>query len=244
MSHDKDFHGVAEVVGGGLPEARVTPRTALMIIDMQYVDAHRDHGIGAAGREAGWTDETEYYFRRVEATVTPNIARILEAFRERGLPVVHVRVMNQRLDSSDTSWRYKVMGVIVPPNVIEADFIPELTPIEGEVVLNKTTSSVFMSTNADFVLRNMGVDSIVMTGVVTNNCVESSTRNATDIGYRVMLVHDCCAAWTEEGHNYALQHLDRNFARVVSTDWVLEQVEALQGTYTGGGVGAPAPARG
>lgn len=235
MPHHEDFHGVAEVVGGGLPEARITPRTALMIIDMQYVDAHRDYGIGAVGRNAGWTEAMEYYFRRVEETVTPNIARILEAFRRRAMPVVHVRVMNQRLDNSDTSWRYKVMGVIVPPNVTEADFLPELTPAEGEIVLNKTTSSVFMSTNADFVLRNMGVESIVMTGVVTNNCVESSTRNATDIGYRVMLVQDCCAAWTEEGHNYALQHLDCNFARVVSTDWVVEQVAAMDGTYVGSG---------
>jgi nicotinamidase-related amidase len=228
MADNTDFHGVAEVVGGGLPDVRVTPRTALMIIDMQLVDAHRDHGIGASGRRSGWTDQMEYYFRRVEEIVTPNIARILEAFRAQGLPVVHVRVMNQRLDNRDTSWRYKVMGVVVPPDAIEAEFLPELAPIEGEVVLNKTTSSVFMSTNADFVLRNMGVESIVMTGVVTNNCVESSTRNATDIGYRVMLVGDCCAAWTEEGHNYALRHLDRNFARVVDTEWVLGQVEQVE----------------
>ena len=189
----EEFHGIAEVVGGGLPDSTVTATsTALMIIDMQYVDAHRDYGIGAAGREHGWTDDMEYYFSRLDDLVVPNQERILEACRGAGIPVVHVRVMNLSGDSSDTSRRYKCFGILVPPDSKDAEIIEELAPLPGEVILSKTTSSVFLSTNADFLLRNMGIDTLIVMGVVTNNCVESSTRNAGDLGYGVLLVEDAC----------------------------------------------------
>jgi nicotinamidase-related amidase len=223
------FEGVAEVVGGGLPESRVTARsTAIMVIDVQYMDAHRDCGLGARGKMNGWTDEMEYYFGRLETVAVPNIARLIAACRAAEIAVIHVRVMNLSGDSSDTSWRYKMMGILVPPGSKDSEILEELQPLPGEVVLSKTTSSVFMSTNADFVLRNMGIDTLIMTGVVTNNCVESSTRNAADLGYRVLLVEDACAAWTAAGHEYALRHLDHNYAIVKSTGEVLEEIAALE----------------
>lgn len=224
------FEGIADVVGGGLPESTVTASsTALIIVDMQYVDAHRDHGIGAAGKAQGVADEMDYYFTRLETLAIPNMRRILDACREAGIPVVHVRVMNLAGDSSDTSWRYKMMGICVPPGSRDAEFIEELAPLAGEVVLSKTTSNVFLSTNADFVLRNMGIDTLIMTGVVTNNCVESSTRGAGDLGYRVLLVDDACAAWTQDGHDYCLRHLDHNFAIVKTTEQILDELAAAAG---------------
>jgi len=234
---EREFEGIANVVGGGLPESKVTARTtALMIIDMQYVDAHRDHGIGAAGKANGVTAQMEYYFSRLEAATVPNIRRLLDRCRPAGIPAVHVRVMNKAGNSADTSWRYKCMGIRVPPGHRDADFIEELAPLPGEVVLDKTTSSVFISTNADFVLRNMGIDTLIMTGVVTNNCVESSTRNAGDLGYRVLLVEDATAAWTQEGHDAAIRHLDHNFAIVKSTRQILDEIEAAAAQPRGSAV--------
>lgn len=225
MVSSEEFGGVADVVGGGLPASRVKAgSTALMIIDMQYVDAHRDYGIGAAGQQHGWTDAMEYYFGRLERETVPNIRRILDACRAAAIPVVHVRVMNLAGDSSDTSWRYKMMGILVPPDSKDAEFIEELAPLPSEIILSKTTSNTFISTNADFVLRNMGIDTLIMTGVVTNNCVESTTRGAGDLGYRVLLVGDACAAWTQEGHDYCLRHLHRNFAIVKTTDEILDEI--------------------
>lgn len=227
---EETFSGVADVVGGGLPNSPVTANsTAMMIIDVQYVDAHRDYGIGAAGQRHGWTEDMEYYFSTLEQTTIPNIRRILEACRAARLAVVHVRVMNLAGDSSDTSWRYKMMNLSVPPGSKDAEFLEEVAPLPGEVVLSKTTSNTFVSTNADFVLRNMGIDTIIMTGVVTNNCVESSTRGAGDLGYRVLLVGDACAAWTQKGHDYALEHLHRNFAYVKTTDEILAEIAAVSG---------------
>ena len=229
MDENSKF-GFPTVVGGGLPDASVTAgSTALMIIDMQLVDAHRDHGLGAAGQRRGWSDEMEYYFSRLEQTAVPNIRRLLDACRETGLPVIHTRVMNLAGDSSDTSWRYKVMNVLVPPGSTDAEFLEELTPLPGEIVLSKTTSNVFLSTHADFLLRNMKIDTLIMVGVVTNNCVESSARAGGDLGYRVLIVDDACAAFTEAGHDASLRHLHRNFAIVKTTDQVLGEIAAATG---------------
>jgi nicotinamidase-related amidase len=230
MPERGEFAGVADVVGGGLPDSKVTrASTALMMIDLQYVDASRDHGIGAAGQRHGWTDNMEYYFSRLEQVALPNVKRLLDACRASGIPAIHVRVMNLSGDSTDTSWRYKAMNILVPPDSKDAEFIEEIAPLPGEVILSKTTSNTFLSTNVDFLLRNMGIDTLIMTGVVTNNCVESTTRGAGDLGYKVLLVDDACAAWTQEGHDYCLRHLDRNFAIVKTTDQVLGEIAAVAG---------------
>jgi ureidoacrylate peracid hydrolase len=230
MPEREEFTGVADVVGGGLPDSEVTANsTALMMIDLQYVDAHRDYGIGAAGQRNGWTQDMEYYFSQVETLAIPNTKRLLDACRAAGIPAIHVRVMNLAGDSSDTSWRYKAMNILVPPESKDAEIVEELAPLPGEVILDKTTSSLFLSTNADFLLRNMGVDTLIITGVVTNNCVESTTRSAGDLGYRVLLVGDACAAWTQEGHDHSLKHMHRNFAILKSTDQVLEEIAAVAG---------------
>jgi ureidoacrylate peracid hydrolase len=237
MSARDTFSGIADVVGGGLPDSKVTAgSTALMIIDMQYVDAHRDFGIGAAGQRNGWTDAMEYYFGRLETLAIPNIRRILDSCRDGGLPVVHVRVMNLAGDSSDTSWRYKMMGISVPPDSKDAEIIEELAPLPGEVVLSKTTSNLFLSTNADFLLRNMGIDTLIVTGVVTNNCVESTTRGAGDLGYRALLVGDACAAWTQDGHDHCLRHLHKNFAIVKTTEEILDEIAVATGVRERAGV--------
>src|SRR5262249_43684898 len=132
MSEHEEFAGIAEVAGGGLPESKVKAgSTALMIIDMQYVDADRDHGIGLDGQKRGWTDEMEYYFSRLETLVVPNIKQLLDACREADIHVVHVRVMNLAGDSSDTSWRYRMFGILVPPGAKDAEIIPELAPLPG-----------------------------------------------------------------------------------------------------------------
>ena len=233
MASADEFGGVADVVGGGLPESVVTAgRTALMMIDLQYVDAHRDFGIGAAGQRNGWTNDMEYYFSRLESEAIPNVQRILEACRAASIPPIHVRVMNLAGDSADTSWRYKAMGILVPPGSKDAEFVEEVAPLPGEVVVSKTTSNTFLSTNVDFLLRNMGIDTIIMTGVVTNNCVESTTRGAGDLGYKVLLVGDACAAWTQEGHDHCLKHLHRNFAIVKTTEQILGEIAAATGGRT------------
>lgn len=208
------------MVRGRLTEIEVTASsTALMVIDMQNQCAHPDWGNGARAKAKGLTGEMDYYFSRLDEVVVPNTQRLLQECRNAKLPVVHVRVMGQAADGSDVSWRFKQRkSTLVLPDSPEAQFLESVAPAPGELVFNKTTSGVFHSTNADFVLRNMGIDTLIMTGVVTCGCVETSARTAADIGYRVILVEDACAAWSEEAHRNALLWLHTNYAVVQSTD--------------------------
>ena len=224
----KEFRGMAELLGGGLPDCGVTRgSTALMIIDMQYLDAHRDHGLGVRGRDNGRSEDMEYYFQRLENVVTPNIARLLGVCRRVGIPVVHVRIVTGSDDSSNKGWRYNAFGLDAPVNSKAAEILAELVPLTGEVILNKSTSSVFMSTNADEVLRRMRIDTLIMTGVLTDNCVEFSARNAADLGYRVLLVDDACATWTAAGHEHSLMHMNHNYAIVKGTAAILDELSAV-----------------
>jgi nicotinamidase-related amidase len=227
-----DDHFDAEGVllpGIVLPKAEVTARsTALMIIDMQYMDAHPDYGIGLRRRQEG-AEGVDYFFSRLKDVAIPNTQRMMAACRQTGIPVIHVRVMNLAADSSDTSRRYKAKGMLVPPGSKWSEILEELAPIEGEIVLSKTTSNVFVSTNADFVLRNMGIDTLIMTGVMTNNCVESSVRGASDLGYEVLLVDDACSTWLQEKHDFAMKHLDGNFAVVKTTAQIVDEIAAAAG---------------
>lgn len=221
----KDWHDIFTGLLGRLPEFGVNPgKTALMIIDMQYGSAHRDYGHIKRAREAGAGDAFSYYLDRVWHTVVPNLQRLQQACRGAGIPVIHVHIASATPDGSDTSWRYKCLGIIRPLGSKEAGILEELAPLPGEVVLRKTTSSAFISTNAHRVLRNMGIDTIIMTGVVTNSCVESSTRGAGDLGFKVLLVDDACATYTPEAHQVSLRYLHRNFAIVTTTQEVLRQI--------------------
>ena len=91
-------------------------------------------------------------------------------------------------------------------------------------MLNKTGSSVFNSTNAEHLLRNMGITTLLMTGIFTNSCVEGATRDAGDLDFRVVLVEDACAAMSPIGHKNALDYLDGNFCHVRSTGETLESL--------------------
>lgn len=235
---DERFSGISDVVGGGLPDVVLAPETtALMIIDMQRVDADRDAGLGARARDLGLEAEVEGYYRRLEEIVVPAQQRLLELARAAGLTVVHVRNMCLTQDGRDAGWRHKRFAMTVPATAKEAEFIEPLSPLPNELVLNKTTSNVFVSTNADFVLRNIGIRALIVCGVVTNNCVESSVRGAADIGYEVVIAEDGCAAWTTEGHAYALGHLHRNFAIVTTTDVLERQLRAATPAAAGQRVG-------
>jgi nicotinamidase-related amidase len=206
----------------------VTARsTALMIIDVQYLDAHRDFGIGLRGQENGWSKELEYYFSQLEMIAIPNMQRLLKASRGAALPVVHVRVMNLAADSSDTSRRYKAFRFLTPPGSKEAEFLEEVAPLQNEIVLNKTTSSVFVSTNADFMFRNMGIDTLIVAGVTTNSCVDSCVRGAGDLGFDVLLVGDACTTFTQELHDFTLSNLHGSFCSVRSTDQVIGDIATL-----------------
>jgi len=101
-----------------------------------------------------------------------------------------------------------------------------VAPTGDEIVINKTASGVFSSTNLHYVLANMGISSLYAVGVYTNECVETTVRDACDLGYLVTLVDDCCATVTPELHEASLKNLRNRYARVVDADTAMGEIES------------------
>lgn len=212
-----------DINSGGfqLDPSGIDPRTtALLLIDLQYLDAHPDFGLGLDAKRRGvFEREFAYYFREVEAIV-PRLRSLLELARRCGVQVVHVRIGALTSDGRDISNGHKRLGLKALPGSREIDILDELAPIDGEVVLSKGASGVFNATAVDQILRNMKIDTLIVGGVVTNYCVETAVRDAGDRGFDVFLLSDGCAAMSEEQQRFALSTLDGVYCTVCSTDEV------------------------
>jgi len=209
------------------PPLRVTTaNTALLVVDMQYFDAHPDWGEGRTAKELGVAHCFDPYFAQID-DIMPRIQRLLALFRAQEMEVIHLRVAELTNDSRDVGWKQLVRGLIVPADWREADPLDEVAPVGDELVISKSSSGVFPVTNLDRLLRNMGITTLVMTGTSTGGCVESAVRDAVDLGYDVVVVADACAAGTEEDHQTALVRMEGGLTRVVTTAEVEELVGAL-----------------
>ncbi len=225
---DDELRSKLAAMVGPLPELKVTrENTALLVIDIQYMDAHRDFGFGARAKELGGMEFLDYYWDRLETTVIPNIQRLLAAARAQGVEAVHVHVAASKADGRDNSMRFKSKGRPTPIQSKDAEILPEVAPLGDELVISKTTESVFNSTNIDRLLRNMGIENLIIVGVVTNGCVEGATRSAAELDYGTILVEDATAAFAPQLHAHAILNMGHKDARIRSTDEVVAMLESL-----------------
>jgi nicotinamidase-related amidase len=201
-------------------------QTALLVIDMQYRSAHPDFGQCAKVREAGFKEAAEYYQSRL-AVIVPNIRRLQDAFRASGMEVMHVRIQSMTANGRDRSPSHKKLGHAGDPNSREAEILDELKPVGDELVFNKTAGSVFLSTNITYVLRNMGIENLVVVGVVTTGCVHTAVTDAADLGFHVVLVEDGCAAIVPEMHWNSVRILRDVYAKIMTTAEVIGRIAAL-----------------
>jgi nicotinamidase-related amidase len=190
-------------------------QTALVVVDMQYFDAHRDWGEGKTAKDLGVESYFDPYFAQID-TITPVIADLIGTFRRKQMEVIHLRVAELTPDSRDVGYKQLVRGLIVPSTSKEAEFLPTLEPTPEEVVINKSSSGVFAATNFDRILRNLGVRTLVFTGTSTGGCVQSAIYDATDLGYEVVVVGDACADSTPESHIQSLASLERQATRIIN----------------------------
>lgn len=224
----RDSYREAFVEAPALRRSLATAHTALLCIDMQYLDAARGHGVFADAEAAGVPLEAQdYYFDRLERIVLPNVHRLQEAFRAAGLEVVHTRIRSLTRDGRDRSAGHKRLGLHAPPGSKEAEFLEIVAPHGDEIVIDKTASGVFNATNLSYVLRNMGVTALFVVGVYTNECVSTAIRDACDLGYYTTLVSDGCATVTPDLQHAAITTLKDRYARVLTTAAAIAEVEEL-----------------
>lgn len=155
-----------------------------------------------------------------------NIARLLAAWRQRALPIVHIQHCSIEPSS------------LLRPELPGNAFKEEAKPMPGEQQFQKTTNSAFVGTDLEHYLREREISSLVIVGLTTDHCVSASTRTAADLGFDVVLVADATAAFErtgydgvhysgEEIHRVNVVSLDREFCRVQSTEEVLASIRAL-----------------
>lgn len=195
-------------------------RTALLLVDMQRIWAE------PMMDPVTPQPADSYFMRRLYDQVIPNQVRILEAFRAAGENVLHTIIESLTADGRDRSLDHKLSNMHVPKGAPEGAIIAPLTPVENEIVLPKTSSGLFNSTNADYVLRNLATRFLVIAGVVTDQCVDMAVRDAADRGYLVTLVHDACATHTPERHAAALRAYG-GYCWITDTDTVVRRLVAL-----------------
>jgi ureidoacrylate peracid hydrolase len=131
-------------------------------------------------------------------------------------------------DGRDRSLDYKITGFNVPKGSPDARMVDELAPTDDEIVFPKTSSSVFISTNIDYVLRNLGTKYLIIAGCLTDQCVDSAVRDACDLGYLVTVPTDACATLSVERHEWSLRN-NRGYCRQITTQDLLEEIARLTG---------------
>jgi len=185
--------------------------TALLLVDMQRVWVIP--GADPAHPERGPDDP---YYRQLREVVVPNQVRLVAAARAAGVEVVHTIIESLTADGRDRSLDHKLSSIHLPRGALEAQVIAELTPGPDEIVLPKTSSGVFNSTNIEYLLRNIGIDTLVVTGFLTDQCVDHTLRDAADRGFYPVCVSDACATHSAPRHENALNAF-KGYCRTLTT---------------------------
>jgi nicotinamidase-related amidase len=179
-------------------------RPALLIIDMQNDFVREGKPLRVAGGLA----------------IIPQIRRILDLFREKRLPVVHVLRVH-RPDGSDVEiMRQEIFRRT--PFAVEgtegAEVISDLSPRKGEFTIRKVRMSAFLGTDLDLLLRSIGVDTLVVTGIQTPNCVRTTVFDAMAYNYSPCLVTDAVAAQTDEIHRCNVRDMERIGVKILTSE--------------------------
>lgn len=211
-------------------EVAIDPRqAALLFVDVQNYTANpaADYytRLDPAEREAryGW------FFDTMQQSAVPNMQRLQTACRRAGIEVMYTVIESLTLDGRDRSLDYKISQLHVPRGSWEARVLDPIAPAADEIVIPKTSSSPFMSTNLDYVLRNLGVRFLLLAGILTDQCIDSSARDACDLGYLVTVVTDACATLTPERHEWSLRN-NAGYCRQRTTAQMVAEIATLTTT--------------
>lgn len=196
-------------------------KTALLIIDMQHVFITRPVIENPTEAELRHAEKWEQFYAAIDGWVVPNNKKLLDYFRGRGLEVIFAKIQCLKKNGADRSLDQKATGyneLLLPPGDPLAEIVPELAPMEDEIVIRKTTDSALTGSSLRLILANMGIDTVVVTGVLTDQCVSGTVRSLADESFKVWLIEDACRASTEQIQNNELEILNNIYCHVITTD--------------------------
>lgn len=198
------------------PFTRIRPfdprRTCLLLIDVQnYV------------WNADVAQRLPSFDVQVREVVLPNLRRLIDAFRRAKAEVMYTVIENLTVDGRDRSLDYKLSDFFVEKGSWEARVLDEVAPADDDIVLPKTSSGVFNSTNIAYLLRNIGIETLVVTGFLTDQCVDHTVRDAADRGFYPVCIADACASHSQARHDSALEAFG-GYCRTMTTSEMLREI--------------------
>ncbi len=190
-------------------------RTALLSIDVQngtFSDTDREN--------------RPFFHELATRTTIPNIQKLQSACRRVGIEVMFTVIENLTRDGRDRSLDYKISGFNIAKGSWQAQVLDAIAPTGDEIVLPKTSSGVFNSTIIEYVLRNIGIDTVLVTGFLTDQCVDMAVRDGADRSFYMLCVADACATESEARQQNALAAF-KGYCRTMTTGDVLEELNQL-----------------
>ena len=173
-----------------------------------------------------------YFGKQARNVVLPNLTRLIAAFRKARAEVMYTVIENLTKDGRDRSLDYKISGFFVAKDSWEAKVLDDLAPGDDEIVLPKTSSGVFNSTNIEYLLRNIGIETLVVTGFLTDQCVDHTLRDAADRGFYPICISDACATHSEARHENALAAFG-GYCRTMTTAEMLAEIASTNAVSPG-----------
>ena len=199
---------------------RCDPRyAALIVVDVQNDFVSPEGSAAKRGDNVG-----------AAMAMIPNLTRLIDQARKVGLTIVYIRTTHS--DWTDTpSWIYRTSQKSGLNTCRErtwgAEFYDGIAPLPSERVVIKHRYSAFINTDLNTVLKARGIQSILVCGVATNVCVETTARDGYMYDYYVTMIDDCSAAYDAKLHMGTLENMRRHFGLVASTNQIIETWSGL-----------------
>jgi ureidoacrylate peracid hydrolase len=202
-------------MSGSLKDWIAPGRTALLLIDMQVDFASPEGELGKDGND----------MRAPQAALTEAV-RLADAARKAHVPCVFVRLITREKDETEflREWKQRRGGNGAPlcrEGMPGAEFVGP-KPQGGELVFSKKRYNAFAGTGLDAALKGEGIDTLVVAGLTTECCIDSTVREAFERDYHVFVVEDATACYQPGLHQAALRALALNCAQIVGVDKVLQ----------------------
>lgn len=196
-------------------DAIASKKTALLLIDLQNSEISKTTEAFAPE-----------YVKRISDQVIPNVKRLIATCRKHGAEVIYTTIESLTSDGRDRSLDHKLSNMFIAKGAWEGKVIFDIQPANDDIELKKTSSGVFNSTNLDYLLRNLGIEAVLVAGVLTDQCVDMAIRDGADKGYFMICVEDACTSHSQERHDNALTALG-GYCRISRTADMLRELSLI-----------------
>ncbi|MCF2647736.1 cysteine hydrolase [Niallia circulans] len=192
--------------------------SALLIVDVQNDYCHKEGCLAKQDLDVSMVEE-----------MMPNLKNMIATMKEENVPIIYIQTIHENSTDSET-WIKRLKGKnqtnLCRKDTWGAEFY-QLEPDNDDVIVIKHRYSAFINTRLDSVLRALKIETLLMAGVSTNICVESTARDGFMLDYDVIFLSDCTAAFSREAHNMTLQTINQFFGTVVTSNEVIQSIHAI-----------------